>query len=102
MKLTFRFALAVLIISLVASCKKDHGGTDLPVTFIGSWELSQVMGSLPTLNLPAGNGNILVLTATTYAFHQNGVVTKSGTYTLKDDPTAEQNVCLVIPAGTFT
>jgi len=102
MKLIVRFALAVLIMSSVASCKKDHGSTSDTSAFVGNWELSQVIANMPTINLASGNGNVLTLTANTYAFRENGQLKKNGTYTLKDDVTAEQNVCLVFAAGTFT
>lgn len=103
MKLTFRFAVAILIMGSIASCKKDHGGThNYTNSVIGTWELSQLQGSMPVKDFPAGNGNILILTATTYEFRENGQLKKNGTYILKEDPTVEQNVCLVFPQGSFS
>ena len=101
LKLIARFILALFIVTMIASCKKGHGVTNSD-SVIGSWELWRVKGDEPTTTLPAGNGNILMLTSTTYAYYVNGQLTNSGMYELKDDAGAQSNICQIFPAGTFT
>lgn len=90
------------IVFITASCKKTNavlGPDDLK----GTWELRQTGAAMmpaPT-NYPAGNGNTMSFTDSTYTFKNNGQTIKSGTYKIVPDATVEASVCLVIPAGQF-
>jgi hypothetical protein len=90
----------VVLIVFFGSCKKDvasHG------SITGTWELRQAQnGMVPTIDYPAGNGNILIFSGSGYEKYTNGNLVKSGQYTLVSDASAEASVGLVIPQGQFT
>lgn len=94
----------VLIMLLAAStllpgCKKDDRFTS---SLQGSWELrKEQSGMTPTINYSAGNGSRLVFSETNYQTFVNGQLSNSGTYSIVQDPSAESEVCLVIPPGQF-
>ncbi|HUP12255.1 MAG TPA: hypothetical protein VM187_08595 [Niastella sp.] len=88
------FALAVV------ACKKDNGKN---YGIVGRWELAQVSGAMvPPVNYLSGNGNILEFTSSTYKHYSNGQLIKSGNYSIEEDNTVEQNVCLVMDDGRYT
>jgi len=50
----------------------------------------------------AGNGNILAFTGTNYKIYKGGQVIKSGQFTVVQDTTVEESVCLLFPKGQYT
>lgn len=102
MKQVHNYALAVLIMTVVSGCKKDHG-TDTPSSEItGYWELAEAYGDMPLKTFPEGNGNMLIFNGDTYSSYENGQLVKSGTYTTLSDNTVEENICLIVPDNQFT
>jgi len=102
MKKVYSYALAILIMSIVFSCKK-HRDTKTPSPELtGYWELVETSGSMPPKTYPEGNGNILVLNGISYLSYQNGQLVKTGNYTTMDDNTVEENICLIVPDDQFT
>lgn len=92
--LLLAFSFAVYL----TSCKKSVPGN---TSIIATWELSKVAGQL-TINYPAGNGTKWKFTEDSYEFYSNNVLQKSGTYSLVNDNTVSQSVCIVFPANQFS
>ena len=90
--------------TLFEGCKKDNSKTN-PVnvpSLSGTWEIRQAQTkNIPTINYPAGNGNLLKFTETSYSTYTNGSIIKSGQYSLANDNTAGTNVCLVLPDNEY-
>ena len=53
-------------------------------------------------NYSEGNGNIIKFSETNYEMYENGQLKKSGPYSVLEDTTVEETVCLVFPDGQFT
>jgi len=104
------FAIAFLMIAQ-PGCKRDNTGQDkegkfnsVSTAIIGTWELSKTTGAMnpnPTI-YTSGNGNLLKFTASGYEKYQNGVLVKTGTYTIVQDLTVSESVCLNFDAGRYT
>ena len=91
------FLTALVCVS--PGCKKVSEGDSL----IGAWELRQSTGGMtPAVSYSPGNGNILKFTDNSYELYTNSQFTRSGSYTLQFDNTAQTNVCLVIQPGEYT
>jgi len=102
MKKPYSLALAVLMMTVVFSCKKHHDpGTPSP-ELTGHWELAEISGSMPPKAFAEGNGNRLVFYDNKYMSYENGQLVKSGTYTTIEDNTVEENICLIVPDDQFT
>ena len=97
------FFFGIILISF-NNCKKysDVKNTGNSVSIIGNWELEKVSGSIPPINYPSGNGNILAFTDSVYKKYTNGNLIKTGSYTIGKDASVVATVGLVIPAGQFT
>jgi hypothetical protein len=103
MKPVFLLLCTAALITATGSCKKSHGGDDPPPVIWGSWELSSAQSSMiPTITYPAGNGNLLKFTSSGYQAYTNGQLTKSGSYILVPDGSAEASTGLNITSGQFT
>lgn len=101
MRKIYNFAIVILLITTLFACKKNKDA-DASTELTGTWELSATQASMvPVTNYADGNGNLLVISATTYAYYANGQVVKQGTYATVEDATAEQNTCLAISEDTF-
>jgi hypothetical protein len=86
------------------ACKKDNAknNSDISTSIVGSWELRQAQtGMIPTINYPSGNGDVLKFTNSDYQVFSNNQLIKSGLYTIVEDTSAENEVCLVIAANQF-
>ncbi|NCI45611.1 hypothetical protein [Sediminibacterium soli] len=96
--------LALAGMAVFSSCSKDNtSGFVSDGKLTGTWELRRISSAmLQPMDLPAGNGATIRFSASEYARFENGQLKKRGTYTVSDDATVEQSVCLVIPAGLFT
>lgn len=96
-----RVAISVLLTCsfFLPTCKKDSGNT--PGIIEGNWELLRISGSRATVNYPAGNGNLLKFTNSSYEVFENSQKVKSGTYTIIDDPSAPAAVCLILPSDQY-
>ena len=92
------------MITVLACCKNDSIEKNKEEnTIVGTWELRQAQtGMMPTVNYNPGNGNILKYTDVNYEMFTNGVLTKSGTFVLVNDTTAQATVGIVVTAGQFT
>ena len=82
--------LFLLLVLALFSCKKPvHNGCE-PFTMInsdglpGTWELRSAVSGLTgaKTDYPAGNGQLLVLTNTSYQFYKDGSIISQGNYTL--------------------
>lgn len=84
------------------ACKKDkESDTNTEVT--GGWELAETSSAMmPATTYPAGNGSMLSFQNDKYYHYYKGQVVKEGTFTIEEDNTVEQNVCLVDLADKFT
>ena len=89
---------------MIQSCKKPTEKTEISNAIIGAWELRHTSAAMMPngTSYPAGNGNILKFTDSTYEKLQNGQVIKSGSYLTTPDTTVEESICLVVAKGTFT
>jgi hypothetical protein len=102
MKTVQRIVPVIFLITVLFACKKSKD-TNTSTDIIGSWELAETSAAMiPVITYPTGNGDFLVITDSTYAYYGARNLVKSGTYTIIDDATVEQNVCLVIPDDQFT
>jgi hypothetical protein len=96
--------LCILLISF--GCKKDN--LEKPVNYKiavqGSWELRTTSAAMipGAQAYPPGNGNVLKFNNSRYEKYVNGALTQSGHFAIISDLTAEENVCLVMPAGLYT
>ncbi|MCW3107311.1 MAG: hypothetical protein JWQ09_1817 [Segetibacter sp.] len=90
--------LFVALTIFLNSCKKEN--SEISTSIVGNWELVKVQAGR-TIDYPTGNGNILKFTNSNYQAFANGQLTKSGTYTIINDPTVEQEVCLVLPEDEY-
>ena len=71
-------------------------------TLLGKWELREVQaGMTPVKNYAPGNGNSVEFTKTTYKRFSDGILTKSGNYTVVLDNTVMDEVGLVLTPGEF-
>lgn len=106
MKMLLLTTLLWMVIPGIQSCQKDNtaDGTDIAGAIIGTWELRQTSGGLGTQvnDYPPGNGNMIKFTNTRYENYENGVLVKSGTYTVIDDASVNESVCLEFAEGQFT
>lgn len=76
-----KLLLLIGIISLASfsGCKKEALNDQL----IGTWEIRSAQGGLMVQpSYPPGNGNILKFTETGYQLFTNGVLTKTGTFSI--------------------
>ena len=89
--------ILILVCFFLISCKKGNINNQ---SVIATWELYKVSGQT-TINYPSGNGTKWKLTESTYEFYVNNILEKTGTYSLVNDPTVSQSVCLVFPANQF-
>ena len=102
MRTVQRILPIVFLITTLFACKKDKDA-NTSTDIVGHWELAETSAAMiPVITYPTGNGDYLVITDSTYAYYGAGQLVKSGTYTIMDDATVEQNVCLVIPDDQFT
>ena len=100
MEMTYSSIILFLALPFfLAGCNKDSTNTSNSIE--GSWELVRISGSRPIINYPAGNGNVLKFTNSTYEAFENGSLEKRGTYTIVEDNTVETNVCLDLPDDQF-
>ncbi|MDP4264165.1 MAG: hypothetical protein Q8941_16675 [Bacteroidota bacterium] len=71
-----------LLLLVLIGCKKE---LTLQDQIIGRWELRTRFGGFgTTTSYPAGNGNIIEFTNTTYLRYNNGQLNESSSYTLAD------------------
>lgn len=98
-----RIAMTILLsaIILIHACRKDVGNTVAPGLIEGNWELIRITGSRTTVNYPAGNGNLLTFTNSTYEAFENGQRVKSGKYIIVEDLSAPASLCLVLPPEKY-
>jgi len=69
----------------------------------GTWELTESYGGGSISKAyPPGNNNIIRFTDSTYQNYANGVLLKSGLYTIVKDTSVMTSVGLVIPNGQYT
>jgi hypothetical protein len=104
MKWISLFAFLVLALDLGTGCAKDKNNQHAidKTELAGTWELRQAQGGMmPAATYPAGNGNLLKFTQTTYERYEKGSLQKSGSYQLVSDTTAAETVGLQLPAGQF-
>jgi hypothetical protein len=103
MKTVQRIIPIILLITTLVACKKDKG-SDTNIDVTGGWELAETSSaSLPGVTMHApGNGKMLSFQGDRYYYYDNGQVVKEGTFTIEDDNTVEQNVCLVNLTDKFT
>jgi hypothetical protein len=96
-------SLLLFILPLLNSgCKKDADQSS--GSLAGSWELRATSGAMTpgqTIYAP-GNGNILAFSGSTYKIYQSGVLVKSGQFSVVQDTTVTESVCLVLPKGEYT
>ena len=94
-------SIAILLVILLAGCKKEKDTTpteDGPGTLIGTWELSKSWGGMSPLTTYApGNGHELVFDSLTYKMIQKGNLIAEGAYHLVNDAYIDVNNCSVVP-----
>jgi hypothetical protein len=79
------------------ACKKDKdNGDKTPNDLTGAWELAETSAAmLPGVKTHApGNGNMISFEDGRYAQYTNGQLVKEGAYTVVEDNTVEESVCL--------
>lgn len=103
MKKVYYLGLIVIVMITGFACKKDKG-SDTNIDVTGGWELAETSSaSLPGVTTHApGNGKMLSFQGDRYYYYDHGQVVKEGTFTIEDDNTVEQNVCLVNLSDKFT
>ena len=79
-----KFTLFVLFVSLLVSCKKEKDD-GLRNYLQGKWELSFKRGPNFDQYLPAGNGNLLQFSASSFFRSSPNRQTQTGTYILRPD-----------------
>lgn len=105
MKKVYNILLAGCITLALHACKKDKGkGNDTPNDLAGAWELAESSAAmLPGVKTYApGNGNTISFEDGRYARYANGQLIKEGTYTIVEDDTVEESVCLVNLKDKYT
>ena len=102
MKQIILSACLITFIACFVSCRKEN--KDISTSIIGTWELRHSSAAMnpTTNNYPRGNGNLLKFTNDSYEIYKNNQLVQSGYYTIVNDSTVEENVCLVFSAGRFT
>lgn len=84
MKNTLSFAFALL---LLGGCTKEAGEPEVFRSFAGTWEAEQFIGFPGNINLPPGNGRLLVLEANgMMESRRNDTVLYRGRYFLQHKP----------------
>lgn len=74
----------ILLALSIISCKKERPA--IASQIIGQWELRAVYnGWIGNKNYPAGNGNYLKFTSSSFEIDTNKVLVSSGTYSLVKD-----------------
>ncbi|HVU58933.1 MAG TPA: hypothetical protein VHD83_27920 [Puia sp.] len=102
MRYFIRCSLLIFMLPLLHwGCKKNTGRSSSLIA--GSWELRQTSAAMnPSLGqYGPGNGNILEFTGNNYKIHKDGQVIKSGQFTVLQDHTVQESVCLVFPKGEY-
>lgn len=92
---------ALFLLAVTISCKKksDKYGDANPNSVVGTWELRASGGGITgqTTTYPVGNGNLLILTDSTYQRISTGLTSgDSGTYYIRTDTSASQQVRKII------
>src|SRR5690242_8195264 len=98
-----RCFLFLFILSLfIGGCKKNSDHSSGTIT--GTWELRETSAAMNpnTSKYSPGNGNKLDFTGTDYKIYKSGQLIKSGQFTVIQDSTVEDYVCLVLPKGQYT
>jgi hypothetical protein len=91
------FAMKMLFVFftiIIFACNKNN--RDYATGIEGNWELRRITGGRPQTDYPAGNGNLLKFTNTTYQTFENGRLVKTGIYTIVEDASAQTSLCLVL------
>jgi hypothetical protein len=69
----------------------------------GTWELREEQGGMmPSKTYVPGNGTYLIFTDTNYERYNNGIMIRSGKYSIVKDSTFYKEVGLVMPDGEYT
>lgn len=86
-----------------AGCRKSQNNK-IQKIIVGTWELRKTTAAMNpnATTYPEGNGNIYKFTANNYEKYINGVLARSGTYQIVEDPGVSVSVCLVIPSGQYS
>lgn len=98
------FGLGVLPV-VFSNCTKDETKEEVSNAsgITGIWELKWAQSSMtPVTQYPAGNGDLLVFTDSSYLKYTAGQLVKSGRYFITEDSSVEAEVGLIIPQGQFT
>lgn len=102
MKFTMLALSFAFILFLSPGCKKSNPEVNQSGSFVGSWELRLIQGSIPSRNFAPGNGHIIQFTNDGYKVLDSGRVKEEGHFTITPDSSVEANVCLEVKAGQFT
>jgi hypothetical protein len=98
MKKVYSTLLMSCLTLAIFSCKKDKGNHE-PVELeklTGLWELAETSAAMMpgVKTYDRGNGNMFSFVNGKYAQYKNGQLIKEGTYTVVEDSTVEESVCL--------
>lgn len=97
-------ALSLLIaLSVLAAACNKHGNPSND-SLAGTWELRETSAAMMpgSTQHPAGNGNKLDFKDSEYRIYKAGQLVRSGQFSIVKDTTAQNNICLILPAGKFT
>lgn len=82
---------------IFTACRKKETESS---SLSGTWELTKISGQV-IIDYPPGNGTKWKFTETNYEFYRNDTLRKSGTFTLVNDGSVSESVCLTIPANEY-
>jgi hypothetical protein len=106
MKKAYSIILMSCLTLAIFSCKKDKGN-DEPIELeelTGVWELAETSAAMMpgVKTYDPGNGNVMSFKEGKYAQYNNRHLIKEGTYTVVEDSTVEENVCLTNLKDKYT
>jgi hypothetical protein len=103
MKTVYSIILISCITLGLSGCKKDKDN-DTPDDLIGAWELAETSAAMMpgVTDYAPGNGNVISFKDDKYFRYNKGQLVTEGTYTVVEDHTVEEHVCLVDLHDKFT
>jgi hypothetical protein len=106
MKKVYSIMLMSFLTLVIFSCKKNKSNDDPNESYklTGWWELAETSAAMMpgVKTYDRGNGNMISFTDGKYAQYNNGQLIKEGVYTVVEDNTVEENVCLANLKATYT
>jgi hypothetical protein len=110
MKNIFFLVCAAMLVICSPACQKDDPPEEPQIDPVivssvldGTWELRESLaaGQVNIFTYAPGTGETLKFVSGKYEKYEKGVLAKKGSYTITADTTVSDNVCLVLPAGSY-